>query len=49
MVRYEELRKLMGAWRFLHRWLAIVMLILVVFHVAIGVNFGELWIFGGQD
>ena len=49
LVRYGELRKLMGAWRFLHRWLAIVMFILVVFHIAIGVNFGELWIFGGRD
>ena len=49
LVRYGELRQLMGAWRFLHRWLAVVMFVLIVFHIAIGVNFGELWIFGGQD
>lgn len=42
--RYAELRSLMGAWRFLHRWLAIVMLLVVAFHVVMAVKFGNLWI-----
>ena len=48
LVRYAELRKIMGAWRFFHRWLAIIMLVAVFFHVFLGVRFGELWIFGGH-
>jgi len=46
LARYGEVRSLMGAWRFLHRWIAILMLILVAFHVALAVRFGDLWIFG---
>ncbi len=49
MIRYRELHKLMGAWRFLHRWLAIVLLAAVIFHVLIAVKFGNLWIFGGGN
>ena len=40
--RYSDLRGLMGSWRFLHRWLAIVMLVIVVFHVAIALQYGDL-------
>ena len=40
--RYSDLRGLMGSWRFLHRWLAIVMLIVVAFHIGIAVRFGDL-------
>ncbi len=47
LVRYEELRGLMTAWRFLHRWLAIVMFLAAFFHIAVGARFGSLWIFGG--
>jgi hypothetical protein len=41
--RYAELRSLMGTWRFFHRWLAIVMLLVVAFHILMAVNFGDLW------
>jgi hypothetical protein len=41
LVRYQEFRKLMGAWRFLHRWLAIITLMAVFFHVVIGLRFGN--------
>jgi hypothetical protein len=42
LARLDELRRLLGAWRFLHRWLAIVMLVLAVFHVAVALRFGGL-------
>ncbi len=42
--RYHELRSLMGTWRFLHRWLAIVMLMLAGFHIYVAVRFGDLWV-----
>jgi len=45
--RYEELHALMASWRFLHRWLALVMIGSVVAHVAFAVLFGDLWILGG--
>ena len=48
MARYTDLRALMGSWRFLHRWLAVVMLVLALFHIALAVRFGDLWIFGGR-
>ena len=48
LVRYRELRNLIGAWRFFHRWLAIVMLAAIFFHIVIAVDFGDLWIFGGR-
>ncbi len=44
LARYRELRGLMRSWRFFHRWLAILMLILVVFHVVIAYRFGDLWV-----
>lgn len=45
LARYQELRALMGVWRFLHRWLAVVMLLVVVFHIVLALRFGDLWIF----
>ena len=43
--RYGELRSLMGSWRFLHRWFAILMLIAAGFHIWVAVRLGHLWIF----
>lgn len=40
--RYSDLRGLMGSWRFLHRWLAVVMVIIAAFHVALAISFGDL-------
>lgn len=34
LVRYREMKRLVRAWRFLHRWLAIVLGAAVLFHVA---------------
>ncbi|MFQ5654728.1 MAG: hypothetical protein ACE5GW_08360 [Planctomycetota bacterium] len=44
LARYYELRSLMGSWRFLHRWLAILMFLMFAFHVLVAVRFGNLWI-----
>lgn len=44
LLRYQELRSLMGHWRFFHRWLAVVMLLVVLFHIALAAKFGDLWI-----
>lgn len=48
LVRYGELRRLVGAWRFLHRWLAVVLFVTLLFHVVVGMRFGGLWILGGR-
>jgi hypothetical protein len=48
LVRHRELRSLPGAWRFLHRWLAIVIFAVIFCHVFIATKFGGLWIFGGR-
>jgi hypothetical protein len=47
LLRYHELRALMRSWRFFHRWLAILMLLLAVFHIAVAVRYGDLWILRG--
>ncbi len=36
----EDLRALLGTWRWLHRWLAVLMLLLLVVHVAVAVLHG---------
>ena len=45
--RYQELRGLMGSWRFLHRWLAILMALLALFHIGVALRFGEIVRWGG--
>ena len=47
LIRYHELRSLLASWRFFHRWLAIVMLAVVAFHIGLAVRFGDLRIMGG--
>jgi hypothetical protein len=42
LARYAEARALLGAWRFLHRWLAISMLCVVAFHVYVALRFGDI-------
>ncbi|HZN57188.1 MAG TPA: hypothetical protein VFD71_03855 [Planctomycetota bacterium] len=48
LVRYGEFRKIVGSWRFLHRWLAIVLFVAIAYHVVVGTRFGRLWILGGR-
>ncbi|RKX46969.1 MAG: hypothetical protein DRP64_02390 [Verrucomicrobia bacterium] len=47
LVRYNELRSLIASWRFFHRWLAILMLCVVVCHVVVALWFGQLGFGGG--
>jgi hypothetical protein len=42
LARHGELRSLMGAWRFLHRWLALLLLFALVFHVLIALRYAEI-------
>lgn len=49
LIRYYELRSLMGRWRFLHRWFAIVVLVMAVFHVVVSIQMGNLWFLKGAS
>jgi len=37
---YEDVRGLLASWRFLHRWIALLLVLLVAFHVLIALRFG---------
>ena len=43
---FEELRGLLASWRYLHRWVALLMVLLLIVHVLNAVRFGDLG-FGG--
>ncbi|MCP3914045.1 MAG: NAD(P)-binding domain-containing protein [bacterium] len=40
---YEDLRGLMGSWRYLHRWIALAMVLLVVAHIVTALRFGGMF------
>ncbi|HEX5053422.1 MAG TPA: NAD(P)-binding domain-containing protein [Planctomycetota bacterium] len=40
LAHYEEVRGLMSVWRWMHRWLALLLLLLTVLHVVSAVRFG---------
>lgn len=40
LAHYDDLRALLSTWRWLHRWLALVLLILLVVHVVAAVRYG---------
>ena len=46
-VRYYELRNLIASWRFFHRWLAVLMLFVVLGHIVVALRFGDLSLWGG--
>jgi thioredoxin reductase/Pyruvate/2-oxoacid:ferredoxin oxidoreductase delta subunit len=37
---YEDLRAILGSWRWMHRWVAVLMVVLVVLHVVSALAFG---------
>lgn len=39
---FEDLRALLGTWRYLHRWVAVLMLVLLAAHVGYALIYGEL-------
>lgn len=47
LVRYHELRSLISSWRFFHRWLAVLMLFVVMGHVLVALRYGNLSFWGG--
>jgi thioredoxin reductase/ferredoxin len=40
---YEDLRALLNSWRFFHRWVALLMVLLVVVHVWVALRYGSLF------
>ena len=40
---YEDLRGLMASWRYMHRWVALTMVLLVVAHVVTALRFGGIF------
>ena len=44
---YEDLRGLLATWRYLHRWVALLMVLLVVAHVIAALRYAELPLGGG--
>ncbi len=42
IAHYEELRAILGSWRFIHRWLALLMLLFVIAHLVVAVRFAKL-------
>jgi len=45
---YEDLRAILGTWRWLHRWVAALMVLLVVVHVVYALSYGA-HLFDGGD
>ena len=52
LAHYEELRGLLSLWRWFHRWLAVLLLLLTVLHVVTALRFGGvdfgIWFGGGR-
>lgn len=40
---YEDLRALLGSWRYFHRWIALLMVLLLACHIATAVQYAELF------
>lgn len=40
---YEDLRGLLTSWRYLHRWVALLMVLLAAAHVAVAMRYGRVW------
>lgn len=43
---FEDLRALLGTWRYLHRWVAVLMLVLLAAHIGYALIYGQM--FGGD-
>jgi hypothetical protein len=41
VAHFDEVRGLLSTWRWLHRWLALLLLLLTVVHVVVAVRYGE--------
>ncbi len=47
VAHYEDLRAVLNTWRYLHRWVAALMVLLVVVHVAYALSYGAYFEGGG--
>jgi thioredoxin reductase/Pyruvate/2-oxoacid:ferredoxin oxidoreductase delta subunit len=45
---YEDLRGLMASWRYLHRWVALLLVLLVGVHIAAALRYTDLLVLGGS-
>jgi hypothetical protein len=45
---YEDLRALLNSWRYLHRWIAALMVALVVVHIVYAIAYGSVLSGGGS-
>ena len=42
VAHYEELRAILSSWRFFHRWLALLMILLAAVHIGAAVRFAQI-------
>ena len=42
IAHYEEIRAVLSSWRYIHRWLALLMVLLVVAHIVTAVRYADL-------
>jgi thioredoxin reductase/NAD-dependent dihydropyrimidine dehydrogenase PreA subunit len=42
VAHYEEVRAILSSWRYFHRWLALLMIILAVLHIVTAIRFADL-------
>jgi len=40
---YEDLRGVVGSWRYLHRWIALLMMLLLLLHVLVAIRYGQIF------
>jgi thioredoxin reductase/Pyruvate/2-oxoacid:ferredoxin oxidoreductase delta subunit/cytochrome b561 len=45
---YEDLRALLNSWRYVHRWVAALMVVLLVVHIVYALTYGSVWSGGTQ-
>ncbi len=45
---YEDLRSILNSWRYLHRWVSLLMVLLLVIHVASALAYGAFFFSGGS-
>ena len=48
VAHYEDLRAVLSSWRYLHRWVAVLMVLLVVMHVVGALAYGAVLVGGGN-
>jgi len=44
---FEDLRAILGTWRYLHRWIAAALVVLVGIHIVHALLYGALFLDGG--